>query len=72
MLKIKRDIIRQFISKYLTSVLSKLKIFHPLDVVDRASETQLQMGGNSYKNNLAVKGLKWQTRLINPQLIIRG
>ena len=34
------------ISKSLTSILSKLNIFHSLEVVDRVSETQLQVGEN--------------------------
>ena len=37
----------------LTSILSNLNNFHSLEVVDRVSETQFQVG----ENNLAVKGL---------------
>ena len=33
--------------KYSTSILSNLNNFHSLEVVDRVSETQLQVGGNS-------------------------
>ena len=43
--------------KELTSILSNLNNFHSLEVVDRVSETQLQVGSNSKLNNLAVKGL---------------
>ena len=38
-------------------MLSNLNNFHSLEVVDRVSETQLQVGENSKLNNLAVKGL---------------
>ena len=41
--------------KQLTSILSNLNNFHSLEVVDRVSETQLQVSENS--DNLAVKGL---------------
>ena len=34
------------ISKELTSILSNLNNFHPLEVVDRVSETQFQVGEN--------------------------
>ena len=44
MLKIKCDINQQ---EELTSILSNLNIFHSLEVVDRVSETQLQVGENS-------------------------
>ena len=45
MLKIKRDINKDL--KILTSVLSNLNNFHSLEVVDRVSETQIQVGENS-------------------------
>ena len=46
MLKIKPDFNhRDF--KMLTSILSNLNNFHPLEVVDRVRETQLQVGENS-------------------------
>ena len=45
MLKIKHDI-RQQDRKKLPSVLSNLNNFHSLEVVDRVSETQLQVGEN--------------------------
>ena len=35
------------ISKYLTSILLNMNNFHSLEVVDRVSETQLQVGENS-------------------------
>ena len=41
--KDKNDITQQD----LTSILSNLNNFHSLEVVDRASETQLQVGENS-------------------------
>ena len=41
--KIKYDINQQ----YLETVLSNLNNFHSLEVVDRASETQFQVGENS-------------------------
>ena len=47
MLKIKCDINRQDLKKELTYILSNLNNFHSLDVVDRVSETQLQVGENS-------------------------
>ena len=46
MLKVKRDINQQDFKK-MTSILSNMNIFHSLQVLDRASETQLQMGENS-------------------------
>ena len=46
------------ICKELTSILSNLNNFHSLEVVDRVSETQLQVGEKFKLNNLAVKGLK--------------
>ena len=49
MLKIKYDINQQYLKtvQELTSILSSLKNFHSLEVVDRVSETQLQVGENS-------------------------
>ena len=44
-LKIKCDINQQYLK--LTSILSNMNNFHSLDVVDRVSETQLQVGENS-------------------------
>ena len=44
MLKIKRDTYQIF--KYLASILSNLNNFYSLEVVDRVSETQLQVGEN--------------------------
>ena len=47
------------ISKSLTFVLANRNIFHSLEVVDRVSDTQFQVGENSNQiNNLAVKELK--------------
>ena len=45
MLKIKYDIIQQYF-KTITSILSNLNNFHSLEVVDRVSETQLQVDEN--------------------------
>ena len=45
MLNIKCDIKQQDF-KLLTCILSNLNNFHSLEVVDRVSETQLQVGGN--------------------------
>ena len=42
MLKIKRDINHQYL--VITSILSNLNNFNPIEVVDRVSETQLQVG----------------------------
>ena len=39
------------ISTWLTSILSNLNDFRSLEVVNRASETQLQVGENSYQIN---------------------
>ena len=39
------------ISKSLTSILLNLNNFHSLEVVDRVSETQLQVGENSLWRN---------------------
>ena len=47
MLKIKIVISISNIWKQLASILSNLNIFHSLEVVDRVSETQLQVGENS-------------------------
>ena len=46
MLKVNRDNNQQDL-KQLTSILSYLRNFHSLEVVDRVSETQLQVGENS-------------------------
>ena len=43
----------------LTSILSHLNNFHSLEVVDRVSETQLQVGEKFKLNIMAVKGLKY-------------
>ena len=45
MLKVKCDVNQQDL-KELTSILSNLNNFHSLEVVDRVSETQLQVGEN--------------------------
>ena len=47
MVKIKCDINQQDLKKQLTSILSNLNNFHSLEVVDRVSETQFQVGENS-------------------------
>ena len=49
MAKIKRDINQQYfkIILLLTSILSKSNNFQSLEIVDRVSETQLQVGENS-------------------------
>ena len=46
MLKIKNMTSISNIGKQLTSILSNLTNFHSLEVVDRVSETQLQVGEN--------------------------
>ena len=46
MAKIKRDINHSQISKLMTSILSNLNNFHSLEVVNRVSETQLQLSEN--------------------------
>ena len=46
MVKIKKKSISK-ISKSLASILSNLNNFHPLEVVNRVSETQLQVDENS-------------------------
>ena len=46
MLKIKCDIDQQYL-KTVTFILSNRNNFHSLEVVDRVSETQLQVGENS-------------------------
>ena len=47
MLKITCDINQQDLKRVeLTSILSNLNNFHSLEVVDRGSETQLQVGKN--------------------------
>ena len=53
-LKMKCDINQQDL-KRLTSILSTMNNFHSLEVVDRVSETQLQVGENSNRIILAVK-----------------
>ena len=47
MLKIKNMRSISSIGKQLTSILSNLNNFHSLEVVDRVSETQLQVGKNN-------------------------
>ena len=47
LLKIKSDKIISNICNFLSSILSNLNNFHSLEVVDRVSETQLQVGENS-------------------------
>ena len=48
MLKIECDINQQDLKTVtLTSILSNLNNFHSLEVVDRVSETQVQVGENS-------------------------
>ena len=49
---------KQYFTKSLMSILSNLKNFHSLEVVDRVCETQLQVGGNS---NSIILRLKDQT-----------
>ena len=46
LLKIKSDINQQDL-KFVTFILSNLNNFHSLEVVDRVSETQIQVGENS-------------------------
>ena len=46
MLEIKRDSNQQDMKK-LTSILQNMNYFHSFEVVDRVSETQLQVGENS-------------------------
>ena len=55
MLKIKYDISQQYLKRELTSILSNLNNFHSPEVVDRVSETQLQVGENS---DLIIRRLK--------------
>ena len=55
MLKIKLAIKQQDLKA--TSILSNLNIFHSLKILDRVSQTELQVGENSNLLNLAVKGL---------------
>ena len=71
MLKIKCDINQQDLQTVYLHFL-KFENFHSLEVVDRVSETQLQVGENFQLNNLAVKGLNnWLTnRLHDLQYII--
>ena len=49
MLKIKSDISISKIRKWLTTILSNLNNFHSLEVVDRVSETQLQVSENFHQ-----------------------
>ena len=46
MLKIQYDINQQYLKTF-KNILSNLNNFHSLEVVDRVSETQLQVGENS-------------------------
>ena len=55
MLKVKRDINQQDF-KIVDLHLPNLNNFHLLEVVDRVSETQLQVGGNSNKIIWQLKG----------------
>ena len=55
MLKIKCDINQQDL-KESTSILSNLNNFYPLEVVDRVSEKQLQVGENSNRIIWRLKG----------------
>ena len=50
MVKIKRDINQQYfeIILLLTSILSNVNNFQSLEIVDRVSETQLQVDENSH------------------------
>ena len=57
MLKIKCEINQQGLKRTDLPILSNLNNFHSLEVVDRVSETQLQVGEKFGLNNLAVKGL---------------
>ena len=45
------------IGNFLTAILSNLNNFHSLEVVDRVSETQLQVGENLNRIILRLKGL---------------
>ena len=58
MLMLKRDQVIRIskISESLTFVLPKLVILHPLEVVNRVSETQLQVGKNCNQIALLLKG----------------
>ena len=56
MLKIKCDINQKDLKRVDLHFFSNSNNFHSLGVVDRVSETQLQVGENSISNNLAVKG----------------
>ena len=62
MLKIKCDINQQYL-KTVDLILSNLNNFHSLEVVDRVSETQLQVGEKFSLNNLAAEGLRRLERL---------
>ena len=50
--------------KQLTSIQSNLNNFHSLEVVDRVSETQLQVGENSDWIIWGLKGWQWFDRII--------
>ena len=58
MLKIKYDINQQDLKRVDLSILSNLNNFHSLEVVDRVSETQLQVGENSNWIIWRLKGWK--------------
>ena len=66
MLRIIRDIKQQDFAKSLAYILSNLNYFHSLEVVDRVSETQLQVGENA---NQIILGL---TVLERSAIIIFG
>ena len=56
--------------KELISIFSNLNNFHSLEVVDRVSETQLQVGEKFKLNTLAVKGLnQFQVTIITNVLV---
>ena len=63
MLKIKRDINQQDL-KIVNFYFVKLNNFHSLEVVNRVSETQLQVIENSQLTNLAVSVCNNQPYLI--------
>ena len=55
-IEIKRDINQQDLEIVDPHIFSKLDNFYSLEVVDRASETQLQVGENSNKIICGLKG----------------
>ena len=62
MLNIKRDIKQQYLKTvHIHYDLSNLNNFYSLEVVDRVSETQLQVGKNSNWIISRLKGWLWQT-----------